>query len=110
MTQESRADTLFFFLRKRGLGPLSVVMEHLNSGASQKSISVMLDMDEGQLSRFIGTVFVREYHVRPEIADMIDVYEQLERRNAERVRGNVHSMGERHCNVAGGDAAGVLVV
>lgn len=94
MTNESRADTLLHFLRRRGLGTLSMVTEHLNNGTSQKAIAIMLHMDEGHLSRFISAVFVREYRIAPDIADMIELFEQLEKRNGERAKGNVYGMGE----------------
>lgn len=95
MTNDSRAEILFSFLRRRGVGALSAIVERLNAGHSQKRIAEDFDMDAGQLSRFVHTVLQVEYHVNPDIVDMLELFQQMERRNAERVTAHVHSMGER---------------
>lgn len=105
MTERARADRLLSFLRSRGLDSLSLVVEHLNRGTSHYRIAQEIGMDEGQFSKFVHAVFICRYCVAPEIADVIDLYQQLEARNAERVKGNVLNMGERSRDAAPGDAA-----
>jgi hypothetical protein len=106
MTNDSRADMLFSFLRRRGVGALSTIVEQLNNGTAQKRIAVMLGMDAGQFSRFVSSVLVNEYRVAPEVADMIELFQQLERRNAERAIGHGGSMGERNRAIASWDTTG----
>ena len=103
MTERSRAEMLLGFLRRRGLASLSLVVEHLNRGTPHKRIAQMIDMDEAQFSRFTHAVFLREYRVAPDIADVIELHQQLEARHAQRsirVPGNVQALAERTGNVA----------
>lgn len=96
MTDSSRADLLLSFLRRRGLDSLSLIVEHLNRGTTHKRIAVMLNMDAGQFSRFVHATMKRSWIVAPEIADIIELYQQYERRQAVHVTG----MGERTHRIA----------
>ncbi len=95
MTERSRADMLLSFMRRRGIDLLSLIVEHLNRGTPHKRIAVMVNMDEGQFSRFVHATMTQTWTVAPDIADVIELYRQLEARNAERLRGNAPAMAER---------------
>jgi hypothetical protein len=95
MTDRSRADLLLSFMRRRGIDLLSLIVEHLNRGTPHRRIAAMVAMDEAQFSRFIHATLVQTWTVAPDISDVIELYRQLEARNAQRLRGDAPAVAER---------------
>lgn len=100
MTDRSRAEILLNFLHRRGLASLSLIVEHLNNGTAQTRIARQIQMDPGQLSRFIRATLKNTWVVAPEIQDMVELYTQMERRHADRVKSHTYSLGERPQRIA----------
>jgi DNA-binding MarR family transcriptional regulator len=65
---------------------LFLICDQLNGGRSQKEVSRDLGMDQATLSRIISRFFEKNYTLKKDVLDMIELERSIERTKLERIR------------------------